>query len=107
MPYTTEKNKPTKFSKFSNLSNWYKKVLTSFFLFFFVCFFFDSFLILLCFTLICFCFVLFASCCFRVFCCLYFNSAMLVFPHSLYLYETYFHISEISSPSVEDPRFKK
>ena len=38
MPYTTEKNKPTKFSKFSNLSNWYKKVLTSFFLFFFVSF---------------------------------------------------------------------
>ena len=59
MPYTTEKDKPTKCSKFSDLSNWYKKVFTSFVLFCFFRFFFDSFLILLCFTLICFCFVLF------------------------------------------------
>ena len=41
MPYTTEKNKPTKCSKFSDLSNWYKKV--SLVLFCFV--FFVSFLI--------------------------------------------------------------
>ena len=41
MPYTTEEDKPTKCSKFSDLSNWYKKVFTSFVLFFF----FVSFLI--------------------------------------------------------------